>query len=428
MKVYLSIGLLLVVFVLSGCQKSMTTAPDNSAVKAETVESSTVNNPQIVAAQKIIEKFPDEPQGYVQLATGFIRLARETGDFGLNGQAEKAIEKALSLNPQDEMGRKIKASLHLTFHRFPEALELGKKLQSEFPEDSFVYGVLTDAHVELGNYREAVENAQKMVDLKPQMSSFVRVAHLRSLHGDFKGAVEMYKTAARIADPKDKESQSWCLVQLADEFRRNGKYDEAEKVYDEALQNFPDYYLALAGKGAVAVAKNDFEKASTFLNQAFNRFPNVETAILLGDIYSVQGNLEKAKEQYDLAEFIEQKNGINNDQKRIALLWADQERRLDEALTIAQREYQIRKDIFTADALAWTLYKKGNLTEAQKVVSKALHLNSNDARIIYHAGMIEKDLGNNAQAKELLEKALKLNPKFDLLQAEKAQKALSQLK
>ncbi|HVE58639.1 MAG TPA: tetratricopeptide repeat protein [Pyrinomonadaceae bacterium] len=377
---------------------------------------------------KLIEKAPDSPMGYTQLAAIYIKRARATGDFSLNTKAETAIDKALQFAPEDTPARKLKASLHLTFHRFTEALELGKKLQTEFPDDAFVYGVLTDANAELGNYKEAVEAAQKMVDLKPNSNSYARVAHLRSLYGDTEGAVEMFKTAARTADPADKEAQSWCLVQLGDELWKNGKYAEAEKVYDEALQNFPNFHLALAGKGRARAAQNDFEAAVKFLSDALNRVPNVETAILLGDIYTKQGSIDKAKEQYDLVEVIEQKIGVNNDQKRLALLWADHDLRIDEALTIAKRESEMRKDIFTADAFAWTLYKKGQLTDAKTAISAALNPKANDARIYYHAGMIEKDLGNRAEAKKMLETALKINPMFDLIQAENARKALAGLK
>lgn len=402
--------------------------------ESDTVEAAKNNAPieskdeEIAEVLKLIEKVPDSPMGYSQLAAIYIKRARSTGDFSLNSKAETAVDKALQIAPEDAPARKLKASLHLTLHRFPEALELGKKLQTEFPNDAFIYGVLTDANTELGNYKEAVEMAQKMVDLKPNSNSYARVAHLRSLHGDTEGAVEMFKTAARTADPQDKEAQSWCLVQLGDEFWKYGKYAEAEKVYDEALQNFPNFHLALAGKGKARAAQNDFETAIKFLSDANNRVPNVETAILLGDIYTKQGNAEKAKQQYDLVEVIEQKIGVNNDQKRLALLWADHNLKLDEALTITKREYEIRKDIFTADGLAWTLYKKGQLTDAKTAISAAMNPKANDARIFYHAGMIEKDLGNRAEAKKMLETALKINPMFDLIQGENARKALSELK
>ncbi len=427
MKFYLCAIIFFSFFLMSGCSK-LTATTNHPTMTTENVEKANSSNPQIKAAQKLIEKAPNEPQGYTQLAIAFIRLARETGDFSLNNQAQTAVEKALQIDSTDNSARKLKASLDLTFHRFPEALEAGQKLNAEFPNDDFVYGVLTDANAELGNYQAAVEAAQKMVDLKPNMSSYARVAHLRSLHGDHKGAVEMFKLAARTADPGDKEAQSWCLVQLGDELWKNGKYPEAEKVFDEALRNFPNYHLALAGKGRVRASNNDFETAVQLLTESNKRLPNVETTILLGDIYTKQGNFEQAKQQYDLVEVIEQKLGVNHDQKRLAMLWADHHTKLDEALEITRRESEWRKDIFTADALAWCLYKKGQLTDARTAIAAAMNLKSNEARILYHAGMIEKDLGNGREAKRLLEQALKLNPRFDLIQSENAKKALLELK
>lgn len=374
-----------------------------------------------------IEKSPESPAGYTTLAALFIKKARETGDFGLNAKAETAVKKALEIAPQDIQARKFQASLELTFHRFSEGLEMGKKLQQQFPSDPFVYGVLTDANVELGNYQEAVDAAQKMVDLKPNSNAYARVAHLRSLYGDHEGAVEMFKTAARTADPQDKEAQSWCLSQVGDELWKNGKYAEAEKIYDEALSNFPNYHFALAGKGRARAAQNDFESAIHFLTEALDRVPNVETAILLGDIYTRQGDAERAKHQYELVEVIEQKIGVNNDQKRIAVLWADQNIKLDEALAITEREWDIRKDIFTADAHAWTLYKMGALNEAQVAINAAMNPKAGDARILYHAGMIEKGLGHRQAAKRYLGMALRLNPAFDLIQSEIAVAALREL-
>jgi tetratricopeptide (TPR) repeat protein len=414
------------VFLTGACSPGKTESGKVEA--ANNISPAESKDAEINEALQLIEKVPESPTGYVNLAAIYIKRARSSGDFSLNSKAETAVDKALELAPADVAARKLKASLFLTFHRFAEALEAGKKLQAENPSDAFVYGVLTDANVELGNYKEAVEAAQKMVDLKPNSNSYARVAHLRSLYGDTAGAVEMFKTAARTADPADKEAQSWCLVQLGDEFWKNGKYAEAEKIYDEALQNFPGFHLALAGKGRARAAQNDFEAAVQLLTDANNRVPNVETAILLGDIYTRQGNSEKARGQYELVEVIEGKIGVNNDQKRLAVLWADHDQKLDEALAIARREYAQRKDILTADALAWTLYKKGQLTDARQAIAAALDPKANDARILYHAGMIEKDLGNRAEATRLLEAALKINPMFDLIQAETARRALSELK
>lgn len=410
-------------FAFSGCVRQ-------EASKIETPEKTSVEtsaDPEFAKAQKMIEEMSDSPAGYTRLASLYLKKARENGDFSLNSKAEAAIDKALEIKSDDVPARKLKAALQLTFHRFDKALEHGKLLEKEFPNDAFVLGVLTDANVELGNYDEAFAYGQKMLDAKPNTASYARAAHLRSLDGNTEGAIELLKTAARSADPTDKETQSWCLVQLGDELWKYGKYPQAEKVYDEALVNFPNYHLALAGKGKVRASIGDFENAIRILTDANNRVPNVEAAILLGDIYAKTGDAEKAKQQYDLVEVIEQKIGVSNDQKRLAILWADRNIKLDEAVEITKREREMRKDIFTADALAWTLYKKGNFQEAKKASVEAMKLKTNDARILYHAGMIEKELGNKSEAAKLLKKALETNPKFDLIQAEIAQKILQEL-
>jgi tetratricopeptide (TPR) repeat protein len=379
-----------------------------------------------VAGETVIasEIAKDSAKNYNKIAADFIREAREKGDFSLNTKAENAVQKALEIEPQNFDSIKLKASLHLTFHRFAEALQLGTKLDNENPNNAFVYGVLTDANVELGNYADAVKFAQKMVDMKPNMSSYTRVAYLRSLHGDSVGAIESYTLAARIADPQDLEAQAWCNVHLGDEFYKVGKFAEAEKSYDTALQIFPNYAAGFVGKAKVRAANNDFETAIRFFTEAQNRVPLTETVILLGDVYAKTGNADKAKQQYDLAEVIEQKFGTA-DQRRVAQMWADNDVKLPEALEIAEREHATRKDIFTADIYAWCLYKNGKLAEAKNVMTEALRLKTNDARFYYHAAMIEKDSGNTKEAKRLLELALQINPRFDFIQAEKAKEQLT---
>jgi len=388
----------------------------------------TETDPELNSALALIDKAPDSKMAYNNLAVLYIKRARNSGDFGLYLKAEAAIEKALKVDPADGSTRKLQASLSLTFHRFSEALERGTALDREFPNDAFIKGVLTDAHIELGNYDEAVAAAQQMVDLRPNSLSYARVAQLRSLYGDHKGSVEMYKLATRTADPADPEAKSWCLVRLGDEYFKNGNLDAAERSYDEALSLMPQYHMALAGKGRVRAALGDLEGAEKILSELVTRIPLPETAAQLGNIYMLQGDAERAKAQYDLVEVIEQKLGPNTDQKRLAILWADRDERLPEALAIAEKQNALANDLNTADLFAWTLYKNGRLVEAREAGKRAMRLKGADAKIIYHAGMIEKGLGNKTQATKLLSTALKLNPEFDLIQSQKAKAALAELK
>ncbi len=412
----------LFVFTLS----VFTSCVTQEASKVETPKpaaSETAETAEIREARKIVKEMPDSIIGYNKLAIAYIRRARETGDFSLNSKAEEAVKRALKIDEDNPEAQKLKGSLMLTFHRFQEALQYGNELLEKYPNDAFVLGILTDANVELGNYKEALDRGQQMVSTRPNTESYTRVSKLRSLYGDSDGAIEAMITATKMADPTDKEVKAWCLAHLGNEYFQIGKIDTAEFTYDKTLEFFPGYHFALEGKGKTRAAQGDYQGAIKYYTQAQERVPLTETVIQLGNVYSKTGEKEKAREQYELAEVIE-KNLGNTDQRRLALMWADLDVNLDKALEIAEKEHANRRDIYTADIYAWCLYKKGNYEEARKIIKEAMRLNTKDAQIYYHAGMIEKESGNKKAAAEYLKKALEINPHFDILQSEKAKSAL----
>jgi hypothetical protein len=44
------------------------------------------------------------------------------------------------------------------------------------------------------------------------------------------------------------------------------------------------------------------------------------------------------------------------------------------------KEYEARRDIYGADALAWTALKAGKISEAQSAIKDALRLGTQDAK------------------------------------------------
>ncbi len=384
---------------------------------------------RIQSAQAMTERNSQKPDGYLQLSSAYMQKARETGDFSFNSRAEAALNRAAELDPQNYDALKLRAKLLLTYHRFNEALETATRAQTLRPQDHDVYGALTDAHVELGNYAEAIKTAQQMVNLRPDTASYSRISYLRALHGDTEGAIEAMTTAAKAADPRDPESVAWCLVQLGDELMNAGKLKEAEQQYDAALTFFADYHPALAAKGRARAAAGDTEKAVEFYQRAQQRVPLPETAIALGDVYQKLGRADEARRQYELVEFIERTGAASGTYSRtLALFYADHDIKLDEALAIAERERRARSDIYTSDALAWCLLKKGRAKEAKTAMDEALRLKTRDARLFYHAGMIASALGERQSAVKYLQQALEINPAFDVIQAEIARQTLGKLK
>jgi tetratricopeptide (TPR) repeat protein len=113
--------------------------------------------------------------------------------------------------------------------------------------------------------------------------------------------------------------------------------------------------------------------------------------------------------------------------RELALFYADHDVKLPEALQLAERELEVRKDIYTDDVLAWALYKNDKPEEALTVMTRALRLGTKDARLFFHAGMIYHRLGKQDQAKDYLQRALKLNPHFHPTQADLAARVLQEL-
>lgn len=407
-----------------------TKAVENLSTRGALAEASTPADARIRAAEERIKRAGDKPDGYSLLGDSFMQKARETGDFSFNARADAALQKSLELAPDSYNTLVLRAKLLLTLHRFHEALEVARRARDLRPQEYQAYGALTDAYVELGDYDAAIEAAQKRMDLRPDTDAYARVSYLRALHGDTEGAIEAMRVAAKAANPRDPESVAWCRVHLGDELMNAGERAPAEKEYDNALSVFPDYYLALAAKARARVAAGDPEGAVEFYKRAQDRVPLPDTAIALGDLYLKMGRADEAKKQYDLVEFIERGGtaGSETYSRQLALFYADHDIKLDEALQIARRERAARADIYTADALAWCLYKKGEYREAKAAMDEALRLGTRDPRLLYHAGMIAEALGDRRRAAKYLQQAVEINPSFDVLQADVARRTLATLK
>jgi tetratricopeptide (TPR) repeat protein len=383
---------------------------------------------QIKTLQEQLRSHPENVQAYTQLGLLYLQKARETGDPTYYQKTEAALKKALSTQPDDYASVAASGALALARHQFHEALALGEKARQINPDRTYAYGVIADSQIELGQYAEAVDTLQEMVDLRPDMNSYSRISYIRELHGDIDGSMEMMQRAAD-SGTSNLESTAWVRTQLGNLYFNMGNLQGAEAEYGRTLQDRPNYVYAIAGLGRVQAARGDTESAIESMEKAVAIMPMPEFVIALGDLYQTTGQQEKANEQYKLVATIEKlyrANGVDMDME-IALFNADHNINLPETLALAQKAYSNRPSIHGADALAWALYKAGNYHEAQKYSQEALKLGTKDALKLFHAGMIALKLGDQAKAAEYLETALAINPHFSILYAEQAQKTLQSL-
>jgi tetratricopeptide (TPR) repeat protein len=393
-----------------------------------TSRTSASTDAQIETLQERIRINAEDWQAYSQLGLAYLQKARETGDPSYYQKTQEALDKALSFQPDDYASISASGALALARHEFLSASEWGERAVKINPDRSYAYGVMADAQIELGRYAEAVETLQRMVNLRPDMSSYSRVSYIRELHGDTTGALEMMQLAVDSGVP-NAENTAWVRTQLGNLYLNTGDLERAEIEYQRTLQGRPDYVYAIAGLGRLRAAQGKMDEAIKLLTHAVAIMPMPEFVITLGDLYQATGQQAAAEAQYKLVGAIEKlyrANGVDMDME-IALFHADHDEQITETVLLARKAYANRPSIHGADALAWALYKNGSYDEARKYSDEALQLKTKDALKLFHAGMIALQLGDEAQARDYLEQALTINPRFSILYSDEARTTLETL-
>jgi len=391
----------------------------------------TIPNMAILLYQRMIQRNPFDGRAYYRLGDAYIQKARENGDVKYFILAEQALRKSLDIAP-----RFSEASRHLAYvlysrHAFEDAAAQASKTIDLNPADSHAYGILGDAYLEVGKYREAEEAYHKMVQIQGNLYSYSRRSGMKSIQGDVAGAVEDLQHAAREgqANGRPAESIAWVQWQLGNERFAQGKIKDAEGHYQEALKTYPNYYRAFAGLGRVRAAQKRYRKAIDLYKKAMSIIPLPEYVAALGNIYKRIGENEEAKRQYELVEYIGYLSAVNKVlyNRELAYFYADHDMKLNEALELARKELEVRKDIYAYDLLAWALYKNGRSQEALAAMKEALRLGTKDAKLFFHAGMIHYRLGHAKEAKKFLRLAVATNRYFHIFNADVADEALKEL-
>jgi tetratricopeptide (TPR) repeat protein len=377
-------------------------------------------------AQQLIEKInyhPNDTKTAIALSTLYIQEARITGNYiYYDAAAMKYINRVLDNDPNNFEALTLKSLLYMSQHHFADGLDIAEKAQKINPYNALIYGLLVDGNVEMGNYKAAVENSDKMDSIRPDIRSYSRISYLREIYGDYSGAIEAMKLAVSAGGPGD-EPTEWTRIQLARLYENTGDLKNAEMHYMIALDERPGYGYATAGLGHIAMANKDYPKAISYYEKATASLNDYAIQEQLSQLYRLNGNNKKADSL--LQKLIE---GMNTDGKKgendvnighyadrelayAYLLNNDNENALKHALI----EYNRRPmNIDVNETVAWVYYKMKEYDKALPYLQTALKTNSKNPVLLCNAGLIYAHCNKKELAKSTLQEALKNNPNIDV--------------
>ena len=430
------IAISLCTFALYGCGGGADSPTAHSSSQPSSVSVPGEEQATMTAVRFLEDKIKGDPQDFIahiKLANYYLQFLRESGNSAYLDLASRAGRASLEVLPAEMNpgGLSALAQVEIASHDFAAARDHALLLTQMEPRKSYPYEILADALLELGQYDEAGTALRNLERFADSPGSQMRLARFAFLRGQTDIARKHLESALALISNNGaslRETLAWCQWQLGETAFSTGEYDSAERYYLDALNAFPNYSRALASLGRVRAARGDLPGAIARYQQAMQVYPDPAFAAALGDIFKLSGNEKEAADQYALVEQVARLSAANGSlyNRQLALFYADHDLNVGQAYEIAAREYEARKDIYGADVLAWTALKAGKIAEAQAAIKEALRLGTRDARLFYHAGMIARAAGDARSARDFINRALKLNPGFDPLQASIARKVIEE--
>src|SRR5207253_2080130 len=179
------------------------------------------------------------------------------------------------------------SSLAAARHDFAAALRWGRQAIGAAPYNAGAYGVAGDALIELGRYPDAFRTFQRMIDLRPDLSSYARASYARELQGDVPGAISDMELALQAASsPSD---AAFAGFQLGELWFNSGHLARAQAAYARASAQDPSYSPAREGLAKVAAAQGRYARAISLYRWVVDHMPLPQYVIELGDVYTAAG-------------------------------------------------------------------------------------------------------------------------------------------
>jgi cellulose synthase operon protein C len=409
-------------------------------------------NGAVDSLQAALRNDPDNAVAHYQLGTAFDQQQNE-------GRAESEWREAIRLKPDLTDANRSLANVEMRRGDLDGLTQTAERIISNQPYSADGYMLRAVAEIERQKYSDAEEDLHKSMPLAPQSPApYIQLGNIRLRQKQYAEAVKFYEQAldkdssssdalsglmnTYIAQKDPEKAVAAATAQLAKSPNNSNFYDllgtalfngkKDLKAAEAALRKAVDLDKtnsdALVKLGKVQIAEGSSDHALATYKQSIKDNPReVPFYVLAGEIYESQRDWDNAKSLYQQALNIQPDNPLaaNN----LAYVMLQQGGNVDVALSMAQNARRGMPDSpNAADTLGWAYYNKGVYQSAIDLFQESLRLNekhggADDPNVHYHLGLAYEKSNQPKQAREQLERALKISPNNS-----DARKALSELR
>ncbi len=320
-------------------------------------------------------------------------------------QATKYLAGAVREQPRDLNIRLSYARLLVDAQRFEEAVPQYEKVIKQSPDNGEVLFTLGLLNLQLNNIDDA-ERYLKRVDelgIRGDEVNFY-LARIEESKENYPQAIEYYSLVN--AGDNYFEARTHIAVLIA----RQGDLDEARNQLHLLQSQFPAQIERLALiEGDLLREKGSYDEAMNVYDAVLEESPENKAILYARALTAEKLDMLDILEQ-DLKKIIELDPDNIDALNALGYTLADRTDRYEEAYDYIKRAYELKpQNNAILDSMGWVLYRLGNYTEAVKYLRESLSLHA-DAEVSAHLGEVLWVMGDQEDAREIWEQALKLSP------------------
>jgi tetratricopeptide (TPR) repeat protein len=352
------------------------------------------------------------PEQITRHAYRLYQKASISGDLAALTAVIPTIDDAIKLlsNPGDLYLLKAHAAFKL--HKLADVDAALRAVPSVYESDEGRL-IRADLHFQHGRYRMAENGYIEVLQRERSWGALARLAYLCGKMGDVIGADRLYEEAEDQLTAKEMRPYAWLEVQRGFLDFAHGRHCEARLHYRRADTAYPGYWLVEEHIAELLGAEGRYEEAAAIFERVVSTIERPDLEQVIGELYELAGSIEPAgywKERALTAYLQSARRGEVHFYHHLVDYYTDVVEDGAEAVKWAHKDLQLRENSATQAALAWSLYRAGHFGGAVRWIDRALASGVLDARLYFWAGEIYRAAGNEAQGRELRQRAITRNP------------------